>query len=123
MKNSQQYLNTFEIEERIEQRLPTELIQQYRAIRQTKAENIQPEERLEQTQKRIEHWNNLSDKIFKSVIQQLENSEAPEDNMSNNNNANDIATAITSAISLLLEQQKTEQQHTRILQQTKSISR
>ena len=52
---SSHYLNSFEIEERIEAKLPVHLHQKYRLIRTTKREDIKEEDRHKQTRKRIEH--------------------------------------------------------------------
>ncbi|GAA5797926.1 hypothetical protein HPULCUR_003323 [Helicostylum pulchrum] len=68
---SNQYLNRFEIEERIQEKLPLHLQEKYKKIRATSRAEIQETERLKQTAKRIEHWEQISDKFLNNILKQL----------------------------------------------------
>jgi hypothetical protein len=68
--SSDKYLNIFEIEERIEQKLPDNLKEIYqKQIRQTTKENIK--ERVQSTTAREQHWNNKATTLLTSVLQKL----------------------------------------------------
>jgi hypothetical protein len=67
MDHQQQlYLRKFEIEERVQERLPEPFKSQYKLIRATKAENIT--ERIPSTHKNEEHWNSIVNKIINTYI-------------------------------------------------------
>jgi hypothetical protein len=123
---SNQYLNRFEIEERINEKLPLTLQEKYKKIRTTSSTEVKDIERLRQTAKRIEHWEQISDRFLNNILKQLlennntENSdtdsltqyiaenELNDENMSHNNNniGQEIESAISTALATFMEQQK-----------------
>lgn len=133
--DSNQYLNRFEIEERIKAKLPLHLQEKYKKLRAKSRANVKESERLKQTAKRIEHWEQISDRFLNTTLKQLldntmntgnndsdsltqyitenkiieETTSSNKTNMSENNKINigqEIASAISDALSTFMEQQK-----------------